>query len=372
MIAPFISIISSAMSPSYQMLAQTSKLALETHEFIFSQPSWLWALLLLLPLLLLRRKKGSSSYIKHPGIALLADQLPQPHTRITRFGPLLLILASSCFIIAAAQPQWRSEHSEEKVSGIDIMIACDLSGSMSLRDMIFTSKDARGRILRHQVDRLTAAKEVITRFIEKRPNDRIGLIAFAGKAKLSCPLTLDHGILDYIINQFFLDDPLSGRKGYVEYRGTAIGSAIASAASRLEERDETKSKIIILVTDGQNNRGNINPIEAAKQAAILGIRIFTIAIGQEGQRLSTNIASDGIDEKTLKEIAKISKGRYFRANSGAELMLAFSNIDTLEKTEVKKRRLIIFEHLFSYPLALGFLLLCLSFMLKNLRPQPAP
>ncbi len=345
-------------------------------EFTWASPNWLWLLLLLIPFMLLRRRAGSTASVMHPSIRFVASRLQRPSRLAGRLGPILMGLAAGCFIIALARPQWRNEHTEQKVSGIDIMIACDLSGSMSARDMRFTTRDERGRRRQVQTDRLTAAKHVINTFIESRPNDRIGLVAFAGKAKLCSPLTLDHAILRHVIDRFYLSsaDRLTRRErpGYIEQDGTAIGTAIASAATRLHEREETKSKIIILVTDGINNQGSITPLDAARQAAELGIKIFTIAIGSE-TRLSHYTADvDTIDEKTLRQIADITGGRYYRANSGARLQKAFASIDQLEKTDQRRRSFVTYDELFPYPLALACLLLAASGFIFLLRPTPAP
>jgi Ca-activated chloride channel family protein len=237
-------------------------------------------------------------------------------------------------------------------------------------------RDSNNRVRQQAVDRLTAAQHVLKEFIDGRPNDRIGLVAFAGRAKLCSPLTLDHGIVRYVIDQFYLAQPggfgRQARPGYIEQDGTAIGSAIASAATRLNERKETKSKVIILVTDGVNNSGSISPIEAAKQAAELGIKIFTIAIGRD-ERISRYTANvDTFDEATLKEIAETTGGRFYRASSGAGLMRAFASIDQLEKTDVKRRTLQSYDELFPWPLAVACLLLTLGCLLHFTRPRPAP
>ncbi len=345
-------------------------------EFIWASPGWLWLLLLLIPLLALRRRSGSAASVDHPSIRFVAEKLRRPSRLAGRLGPLLATLAAACFIVALARPQWRNEYSEQKVSGIDIMIACDLSGSMASRDMRFTTRDERKRLRHVQTDRLTAAKHVINDFIASRPNDRIGLVAFAGKARLCSPLTLDHAILRYVIDRFYLAsiDRFTGRErpGYIEQDGTAIGTAIASAATRLHEREETKSKVIILVTDGINNQGSITPVDAARQAAELGIRIFTIAIGSQARLSNYTADVDTIDEKTLKEIATITGGRYYRANSGARLQKAFDSIDKLEKTDIRRRTFVTFEELFPWPLALACLLLTLSCLISFIRPTPAP
>lgn len=352
------------------MLAATEPLVEATREFTFAQPAWLWALPIVLLLLFLRRRPGTTASLAHPTIRFAAASLRRPATLAGRIGPICMALALAALIISLARPQWKNQHTEESVSGIDIMIACDLSGSMASKDMLFSAKDKRGRTRRAAIDRLTAAKYVINEFIAGRPNDRIGLVAFAGKAKLCSPLTLDHGIVSYIIREFYLAD--NRRPGYIAEDGTAIGTAIASAALRLDERKETKSKVIILVTDGMSNRGSITPIDAAKQAAELGIKIFTIAIGKD-ERLSRYTANvDTFDEKTLKEIARITGGQFYRASSGARLKKAFENIDKLEKTEAKRRTLISFDELFPWPLAAAGLLLSLGILLNFATSKPAP
>ena len=347
-----------------------------TRGFTWGEPAWLWALLALAPLLVLRRRRGTSGSISFPTLLFFGRFARTPHSLAGRLGPLCATLAVGCVILALAQPRWRLEYDENKVSGIDIMIACDLSGSMSLRDMSFAVRDDRGRSARATVDRLTAAKHVISAFIAGRPNDRIGLLAFAGRAKLCSPLTLDHSILNYILNQFYLAEEggfgQQPKPGYIEPDGTAIGTAIAGAATRLEERKETKSKVIILVTDGVNNSGSISPTDAAKQAAHLGIRIFTIAIGRD-ERLSRYTADvDIFDEETLREIASITGGRFYRASSGTQLKKAFDNIDSLEKTDATRRKLVSYEALFMYPLLLAALLLTAGSILTLIRPNPVP
>ncbi len=361
-------------TPSTDVPAEAAVQA--TQEFIFGSPLWLWLLLLLPLLLLLRRRSGTATGIMHPTLRFAAEHLHRPATLAGRLGPLCLSLGAAALLIALARPQWRNTYEEQKVSGIDIMLACDLSGSMAAQDMVFKVRDSKNRVRQQAVDRLTAAQHVLKEFIDGRPNDRIGLVAFAGRAKLCSPLTLDHGIVRYVIDQFYLAQPggfgRQARPGYIEQDGTAIGSAIASAATRLNERKETKSKVIILVTDGVNNSGSISPIEAAKQAAELGIKIFTIAIGRD-ERISRYTANvDTFDEATLKEIAETTGGRFYRASSGAGLMRAFASIDQLEKTDVKRRTLQSYDELFPWPLAVACLLLTLGCLLHFTRPRPAP
>lgn len=347
-----------------------------TQEFIFGEPGWLWLLLLLPLFLLLRRRSGTDTGILHPTLRFAAKHLRRPATLAGRLGPVFLSLGAAALVVALARPQWRNTYEEQKVSGIDIMLACDLSGSMAAQDMVFKVRDNRNRLRNTAVDRLTAARHVLKEFIKSRPNDRIGLVAFAGRAKLCSPLTLDHGIVRHVIDLFYLPDPEGfgrpARPGYIEQDGTAIGSAIASAATRLDERKETKSKVIILVTDGVNNSGSITPIAAAELAKEMGIKIFTIAIGRD-ERLSRYTANvDNFDEKTLREIATITGGRYYRASSGAGLLKAFADIDKLEKTDVKRRTLQSYDELFPWPLGVACVLLGLGSLLHYTRPRPAP
>ena len=347
-----------------------------TRELEWGSPGWLWVLLLLIPLFFLRRREGAEGSICLPTLSFVRPLLSSPHTLAGRLGPICSALAAVALVLALAQPRWRLEHEEQKVSGIDIMIACDLSGSMGLRDMVFSVRDERGRTGRATVDRLQAAKHVISNFIADRPNDRIGMLAFAGRAKLCSPLTLDHAILRYIMEQFYLPEAgqfgQADRPGYVEPDGTAIGTAIAGAATRLHERVDTKSKVIILVTDGVNNSGSISPIDAAKEAAKLDIKVFTIAIGRD-ERLSRYTADvNTFDEKTLREIATITGGRFYRAGSGAQLQEAFRSIDSLEKTDATRRKLVSFDPLFMYPLTAALILLLLGFSFSELRTRFAP
>lgn len=362
--------------PCPMLAAVEAEQAQAVQEFMFGAPWVLWLLLLVIPLALLRRRPGTMSGVVYPCVPFIAKYLRKPSTLAGRIGAVCLVLGTASLLLALARPQWRNEYQEQKVSGIDIMMVCDLSGSMASQDMVFQVTDNLGRTANRRVDRLTAAKAVMKNFIGGRPNDRIGLVAFAGKAKLCCPLTLDHGIVGYIIDQFYLatQDLFNGqvRPGYIQEDGTAIGTAIATAATRLNERTETKSKVIILVTDGASNMGSITPIEAAKQAAKLGIKIFTIAIGRD-ERISRYTADvDTFDEKTLKEIAHSTGGRYYRASSGAKLQKAFQIIDKLEKTDAKRRTIVSYDELFMYPLGLAALLLLLGTGLCFARPHPAP
>jgi len=225
-------------------------------------------------------------------------------------------------IVAMARPQTLLKGEQARARGIDIMIALDTSGSMRALD--FNPKD-----------RMTVAKQATKSFISHRQFDRIGLVAFAGIAILQCPLTLDYGSLLEFLDQVEV--------GVTTTENTAIGTAIATAANHLK-RSTAKSKVIILVTDGRNNSGEIDPITAAKAAAGLGIKIYTIGVGIRGQSVIPVDTAWGkqlvpiqedLDEPALNEIAQTTGGRYYRAASTKEFDEIFGEIDKLEKTEIK-------------------------------------
>ena len=235
-----------------------------TEHFQFAQPEWLYALPFILCLIILRRRRGAEGSITYPTVRFIASLARTPQSLAGKIGALCFVLAAAAIAIALARPQHVEDKTFRTVNGIDIMIAFDLSYSMETPDMVLN---------RMPINRLVAAKHVITQFVDSRPDDRIGIVGFAGKTKSFCPLTLDHALVNSIIRDF--------HPRMIQADGTAIGSAIAAAATRLDDRKETKSKIIILVTDGASNSGQISPLVAAENAAKLGIKIYTIAVGTE-------------------------------------------------------------------------------------------
>lgn len=324
--------------------------------FQFTYPGWLYLLPLLLALVILRRGRGADGSIDYPTIRFIRSLARKPESLAGRIGAVLLVLSAVLTVIALAQPKIVNEKTHRTVRGVDIMIDFDLSGSMDTPDMVLNGR---------QCDRLTAAKFVISHFIEQRPDDRIGIVGFAAKTKSFCPLTLDHLLAVNIIKRFTTQS--------ISADGTAIGSAIAAAATRLENRKDTKSKIIILVTDGASNSGQISPIEAATAAAKLGIKIYTIAVGSEEGTIGNGlVASQNFDEPTLRKIASITGGEHFRATDTNKLTLAFSSIDKLEKTEAKIYTTVTEKELFPYFLTAGGILALLGLSLQILRPNPAP
>jgi Ca-activated chloride channel family protein len=290
----------------------------------FANPS-AFLLFLVLGLFIWLRDKKSPAYRARMPFPTLDRMTSLPGTWRTRFqgAPTLLVYAGLALsIIALARPQTIMKGEEAHARGIDIMIAFDTSGSMRALD--FNPKD-----------RITVAKQATKSFISHRQFDRIGLVAFAGVALLQCPLTLDYGaLLD------FLDQVDVGTTGT---ENTAIGTAIASASNHLK-RSNAKSKVIILVTDGRSNSGEIDPETAANAAASLGIRIYTIGVGVHGQSMipvdtpwgkQLVPIQEDLDEPGLELIARASGGRYYRASSTKEFDEIYKEIDSLEKTEIK-------------------------------------
>lgn len=298
-------------------------------SFSFLHP-WILAGLLALPLLaLLRGKIGGTPGILFSSTRLVVAVGKRRRSRAGAFLSSMVYGAMACLIAALARPQIGHTLEHVTASGVDIMLVLDVSGSMRAEDYVSGNQ---------RMNRIDMVKAVTRDFIEARPNDRIGIIAFAGRPYLVSPLTLDH---DWLISN--LDRV---QIGMVE-DSTAIGSALASAANRLKDRD-SKTKIIVLLTDGANNAGKVLPLTAAEAAKALGIKIYTIVAGsndaipfpvklQNGRQVLMNLPAGyfPIDEKLLAQIAQIGAGKYFRATDTSSMNRAFQEIDRLEKTKVE-------------------------------------
>jgi Ca-activated chloride channel family protein len=279
--------------------------------------------------------------------------------RRARAGGLLmslLIFGLALLIVALARPQLRKTISKVQASGIDIMLAIDVSGSMYAED--FTIGGDRA-------NRLEVVKQVTQKFIEERPNDRIGIVCFAGRPYLVSPLTLDH--------DWLLQNLERVKIGLVE-DGTAIGSAIASAANRLKDK-EAKSRIVVLLTDGDNNAGKVAPLTAAEAAKALGIKVYTIGAGTKGfapmpmqdafgRRIYRNVQVN-VDEETLKKVAEMTDAKFYRATDTKTLTQIFEQIDKLEKSTVEFSEYKQFRDLFPWFLASGFGLIALQLLLAE-------
>lgn len=246
----------------------------------------------------------------------------QPISLFRFVPPAFFLIAATLILTALARPQRTNEHVEQWTEGIDIMLVMDISRSMQIEDF--------------KPDRLTAAKQTATEFVTGREFDRIGIVIFSGEAYSLAPLTTDKELLQDYINSINFD--------MIQTGGTAIGSALAVGTNRMRE-SENKSKVLILMSDGDNNAGNIDPITAAKLANAFGIKIYCVAIGQEGKVPygkdffgRTRYIDNIFDETTLREIAKIGEGEFYRATDNEALEQIFERIDTLEKAEIKETR----------------------------------
>ncbi len=250
--------------------------------------------------------------------------LSQPaslRVRLLSFLPLLKILAYVCMVIALARPQSALSEKEISTQGIDIVLSLDISGSMLAKDFA--------------PDRLSAAKKVAMQFIKDRPSDRIGLVVFSGESFTQCPITIDHEVLLNLFKDI--------HSGMIE-DGTAIGMGLATAVARLKE-SKSKTKVIILMTDGVNNMGYIDPYTSIQIAKAFGVRVYTIGIGKNGMAPYPVKDQNGntfyqsfpvqIDEVLLRKIAQETGGNYFRATGNASLKSVYNNIDKLEKSKIR-------------------------------------
>lgn len=289
-------------------------------SFGFQHP-WVLILLASLPLLgLLRGRPGGGASVTFSSLHILNRLGKQTRPRWAGFNyPIILGLLLALGIVALARPQHLNKHKVVKESGVELIIAMDVSRSMLVEDIPYNGQ---------LVNRLTAARAVIRNFLRRRPMDRIGLVAFAGRPYLVSPITLDH--------DWLLDSLSRTTIGLVE-DGTAIGSAIAASAKRLDKR-EAKSKVIVVLTDGANNSGNLAPITAAELANQLGIKIHTIAVGTPGRSALPTTGgpitlNQEFDLDTLRGIAKAAGGESFMAQDLENLERIFDYIDSLETTE---------------------------------------
>jgi len=300
----------------------------------------------------LRRRHLKAATVKYSDVRIVSRAVRSRRQKYRFILPLLRILAVCLFVVAFARPRSGTEKREITSEGIDIMLALDVSSSMQAEDF-------------KPHNRLYVAKEELKKFVSKRVNDRIGLVVFARHSFTQCPLTVDYGVLIQFVDQIDF--------GIIE-DGTAIGMAIANGVNRLRESD-SKSKVMILLTDGDNNAGEIDPVTAASLAEAFDIKIYTIGVGKTGNAMFP--VSDPIfgkryvyqptriDEKTLRQIAEATGGQYFRARSGDELEAIYASIDKLEKTEIKVSAHIQYRELFHYFVYAGLLLLVLEMILSN-------
>lgn len=304
----------------------------------FKNPEFLYLLLLLIPFivhyhLIGSRKTGS---VKYSSISFFKTIPLSSVERFLRHIPFYLRLASiALLLIALARPQEGRKNAVIKTEGIEIALLIDISGSMKGEDL--------------KPNRLIAAKQVVSDFVKKRNNDRLGLIVYGSQAFLQCPLTLDHSVVINFLDKINFIPELS--------QNTAIGMAMATGVNALK-KSKVKTKVMILLTDGENNAGEVDPITAAELAHTFNIKIYTISIGKPGDsRVPVTVEhpffgkqvqfmANNLNEQMLKEIAEITKGKYFNAQNEEKLNAIYTQIDRYEKTQIKSNQYLEYDEKF--------------------------
>jgi Ca-activated chloride channel family protein len=305
------------------------------------------------------RMREAKPTLVYSDVKPLGSLRPSFWVRIAWLPFVLRMAAFSLALVALARPQAGAAAEEVISEGVDILLAIDVSSSMKTED--FKPKN-----------RLHAAKEVVAKFIQSRPHDRLGMVVFAARAITKCPLTLDHDILLTLLEDVKI--------GSIE-DGTAIGTALATCVNRLKD-SPAKSRIIILLTDGVNNRGEIDPLTAAELAKTFGIKTYTVGAGKEGYapypfedpRYGT-VYQDvlvEIDEEVLQQIAEVTSGKYFRATDAESLVDVYNEIDALEKTEIEQKQYVRYTELAPYFIAAALGLLFMEVVLSRTRLQRIP
>jgi Ca-activated chloride channel family protein len=291
-------------------------------SYTWANSFWLW-LIPAVPLLFIARWLTRFYLNQKLPVALVKSDLTSSAVNLVRLLPeIILSLVAVLILVALARPQKTNEKVEQWTEGIDIMLAIDISQSMQIEDF--------------EPNRLESAKEVARNFIKGRLQDRIGIVVFSGDAFSLAPLTTDYALLNSYINEMSFD--------MIENRGTAIGSALAVVTNRMRE-SESKSKVCILLSDGDNTAGNIDPITAAELAAAYDVKIYTIVVGKEGLVPfgkdyfgRPHLVENTVDETTMRKIAEIGKGQFFRVTDEKALQQVFDMINQYEKAEIKETR----------------------------------
>ena len=319
---------------------------------VFAHIEYLFLLLLLIPYIIwyIMKRHHNEASLQIADTSVYATA-PKSYKNYLLHVPFALrIITLALIILVLARPQTTNSWQSSEIEGIDIMLAIDVSTSMLAEDL--------------KPNRLEAAKEVAAEFVNGRPNDNIGITLFAGESFTQCPLTVDHAVLLNFIH--------GTRCGLIE-DGTAVGMGIANAVSRLKE-SKAKSKVVILLTDGTNNRGDISPLTAAEIAKSFGIRVYTIGVGTNGEApypypvggtvQYVNMKVE-IDEKTLAQIASTTEGNYFRATNNSKLREVYEEIDKLEKTKLNVKEFSKREEAYRGFAWVAFLTFLLELLLRN-------
>jgi Ca-activated chloride channel family protein len=329
----------------------------------FLQPEWFWVLTLLPLVMLWRGRRGPVAAIQYSDVGLARAVARRSRSRIGNFVWLFAILAAVLMIVGLARPQRGHSRTEVTANGIDIVLGLDVSGSMQALDFLIDNQ---------RINRIEVVKSVVGKFIDERPDDRIGLIAFAGAPYLVSPITLDHDWLQQNLERVTI--------GGVD-DGTAIGSAIAAAVNRLRTTP-AKSKVVILLTDGMNNTGKISPLAAAEAARALGVKIYTIGVGVRGKapipvrdeagNMRLVMAQVDVDEKTLQSIADQTGGKFYRATDTDSLERIYEQINRLETTAQTVQKFEHYDELYPWALIPALAILGFSFLLQHTRYRRLP
>ncbi len=329
----------------------------------FLQPEWFW-LMALLPLVLLwRGRRGPVAAIEYSDVSLARAVARRGRSRTGVLTWMLPILAAALMIVGLARPQRAHGRTQVTANGIDIVLALDVSGSMQALDF---------RMNNERVNRIEVVKSVVSKFIDERPDDRIGIIAFAGAPYLVSPITLDHDWLQQNLERVAVggaDD------------GTAIGSAIAASVNRLR-LTQAKSKVVVLLTDGVNNTGKISPLAAAEAARAMGVKVYTVGVGVRGDAPipvhdaagNTRIimARVDVDEKALQAVADETGGKFYRATDTGSLQKIYEEINRFEKTAQTVQKFEHTEELYPWALIPALCILGLSLLLQQTRLRRLP
>ena len=329
----------------------------------FLYPEWFWAFSLLPIVMLWRGRRGPIAAIEYSDVSLARNVARASRSRIGALAWALPLLAGALMILGLARPQRAHSRTEVSANGIDIVLDLDVSGSMQALDF---------QIDHQRVNRIEVVKSVVSKFIDQRPDDRIGLIAFAGAPYLVSPITLDHDWLQQNLERVAVgasDD------------GTAIGSAIAASVNRLR-LTTAKSKVVILLTDGVNNTGKIQPLAAAEAAKAMGVKIYTVGVGVRGNapipvhdaagNTRLIMAKVDVDEKTLQAVAEQTGGKFYRATDTDSLQKIYQQINQLEKSAQTVQRFERTEELYSWVLVPTLAILGFSLMLQHTRLRRLP
>jgi len=331
--------------------------------FRFADPLFLLALLIVPAMIYdyVRRYRArpASATLRYSNIGLFKTVKSSPMKKLRHSLFVFRVLAVILIIIALARPQSGQKESKIETEGVDIILAMDISSSMLAEDF-------------KPNNRLEAAKIVATNFIKGRANDRIGLVVFAAQSFTQCPLTLDYGIVLRFLEEIKI--------GMIE-DGTAIGLGIGNCVNRLKD-SKAKSKVVILLTDGRNNRGELDPVTAARVAQTFGVRIYTIGAGKRGQALyPVDDPLFGkryvrvpvqIDEDMLRQVADITGGKYFRATDKESLEQIYQEIGEMEKTKIEVTEYTRYSELFLPYLLAGLVLLLVEIILANTKFRKIP